>query len=106
ILASWSRSVTTISLRVSRVRPIARLSRRRNVVAFIPKAISSGTRALISTAMLSRARAMVGVDHALGNLCAGAVIEEDEPRLLVERRKGRADSFAGKSDGRGGNLLL
>src|SRR5215469_3634319 len=49
---------------------------------------------------------MDGVDHSLGNLCAGAVIEEDKPRLLVERRKGQADSFAWKSNGLRGNLLL
>jgi hypothetical protein len=53
MLASWSRSVTTISLRVLSVRPMARPSRRRNEVEFMPKAISLGSRALMRTATVS-----------------------------------------------------
>jgi len=43
--------------------------------------------------------AMDRVENGLGNLCAGTIIEKNEPWLLVERRKKRADSIAGKIDG-------
>src|SRR5258708_2604219 len=41
------------------------------------------------------------VEDSLRNLRARAVIEEDESRLLVQRRKERTDSIAGEIHGLG-----
>ena len=60
MLASWSMSVTMISSRVlSReiIWPMPRLTRRMKEVAFMPKQISAVSRALMSSATLSRASA-------------------------------------------------
>jgi hypothetical protein len=41
------------------------------------------------------------VENNLGDLRAGCVIEENEARLLVERRKERTDSIRREGDGSG-----
>ena len=110
MLASWSRSVTMISSRCASVWPMARLTRRMNEVAFMPKAISSGRCALTKAATLSRARGDRRIDRdalrvaarraarcdrcrwwftasstLCGHLRAGGVVEEDEVAGLLQR---------------------
>ena len=63
MLASWSRSVTTISSPGSSVRATAWASRKLSVVMFAPKAISSGSLP-VKSAAAARARSTTASESA------------------------------------------
>ena len=126
MLASWSMSVTMISSRVlsrESIWPMPRLTSRMNEVAFMPKQISAGScgvdeqrhalarvcdgavdvdAAAVAAAALDVVRdQMVGhrVEHALRDLRAGGVVEEDEVAGLLQRREHGPDLLDRKGVG-------
>jgi hypothetical protein len=77
-LASWSRSVTTISSPGSRVRATACASRKLSVVMLAPKAISSG-REPVKSAAVRRASAITA--------CVSSEVAKAPPSLAADERR-------------------